>query len=157
MVNFLLPVPLTRYKSLAYQKLAGLPLKDMHRRTHKLLLILLTLALAVAPLRGAWAVPDTSPATATDSSTHCEQMQHGKASDTGMHAGHDTAIESSGPCSQDCSGSCCDGACSACVHATPAIPGTITVLSGTTASTLNTTFSQVFPERPAIPLLHPPA
>ena len=132
----------------------------MRRRTHKLLLILLTMALAVAPLREAWAAPDISSSTTTDGNVHCEQMQHGKRADAamhGLHTGHDTAQEDSGPCSQDCSGSCCDGACSACVHATPAIPGTITVLSGATAGTPNTTFSQVFPERPAIPLLHPPA
>jgi len=133
----------------------------MRRRTHKLFLILLTLALAVAPLRGAWGAADLSPATASEgSTTHCEQMQHGNPADaamTGMHAGHDSATTDSAPCSRDCGGSCCDGACNACVHATPAIPGTITVLSGTTAGTPTSTPSQLYPERPAIPLLQPPA
>ena len=133
----------------------------MKRGPHKLFLILLALALAVAPLRGAWATADTLPAEATDSkASHCEQMQHGNPADIPMHGmqtGQDTPAKGAGPCSHDCSCSCCDTACNACVHATPAIPGTIIVLSGSTAGTPNSTAARVFPERPATPLLHPPA
>ncbi len=133
----------------------------MRTRTHKLLQVLLALALAIAPLRGAWAAPDMTAPAATDSSpAHCEHMQHGKPADNaahGMHAGHNVAMQNSGPCDHDCGGSCCDASCNACVHATPAIPGAIRLLSGSAAETLHTTPSPLFPERPAIPLLHPPA
>jgi hypothetical protein len=152
-----LPRPLTGYKFLAYQYLAGLLFPYMRHRTHRLLLILLTLALAVAPLRGAWAAADISPVTASDGSAHCAQMQHGTPEQADTQTARDTIIKDSGPCTHDCDGSCCDGACNACVHVTPAIPDNTILLSGSTAGTPGTTPPQLFPERPAIPLLHPPA
>lgn len=133
----------------------------MRTRTHKLLQILLALALAVAPLRASLAAADSTPTAATgDNATHCEHMQPGPTADSdshGMHAGHDSALTDSAPCNHDCGGSCCGASCSTCVHATLAIPANLTLLPGSTAGTPSTSFSPLFPERPAIPLLHPPA
>ena len=81
-------------------------------RLQKLLLVLITLALAIAPLRGAWALPDIP---AVDNESHCAQMQHAIPDIVSMVSmSHDN--DAGAPdCKQDCNGSCCDDTCSTCV------------------------------------------
>ena len=96
----------------------------MRRKHQKLVLVLITLALVISPLRGVFAMP-VMPAEDNDS--HCAQMQdHGSPQSqvtdlepTTQDAGHD--------CAQGCAGDCCDGACNTCVHSTVALPGFTTV------------------------------
>jgi hypothetical protein len=109
----------------------------------KLLLVILTLALAIAPLRAAWAIPD-SPATDTES--HCAQMLQ-QESDAGSD--HD--------CKQDCDGACCDDTCNACVHGTSTISSFLTVLPGITGTQHNEIIPVIFTGRTVSPLLRPPA
>lgn len=87
------------------------------------LLLLVAIALALAPLRAALTMPVTN---AAESATHCTHMQ------TGMHAMAHTAGRhsvtpghSSHGCDKDCKGLCCDGACGHCVHAAVALPVTL--------------------------------
>ena len=126
----------------------------MSKRTHKLLMILLSLALAVSPLRATWALPMT---TAVDVDSHCEQMQQdNNAADSSM-AMDDGNTGSGHPCNDDCNGNCCEGACTSCAHATPALSFTALVTPGNYRIFLNNLSSDAFPERMAIPPLRPPA
>jgi len=126
----------------------------MSKPARKLLLILLSLALAVAPLRGAWALPMTATA---DSAPHCAQMPHDM-----NHAGpvmgmHDRNTGSGHPCNNGCNGRCCDGACTACTPATPALAYAAVVIPGAYRFFLNNLSPDTFPERTVIPPLRPPA
>jgi hypothetical protein len=119
----------------------------MDSRMQKLLLVILALALAASPLRGAWAMPDIP---ATDSETHCAQMQHSMQDDVTMGA-------SDPDCKQGCDGSCCDDSCSACVPGTSAISGTLTLAAEVTAAQHNKIIPAAFSGRTVIPPLRPPA
>jgi hypothetical protein len=115
----------------------------MDKRMQKLLLVILTLALAIAPLRAAWSIPD-SPATDTES--HCAQMQQ-QEPDAG----------SAEDCKQGCDGACCDDTCNACVHGTITISGFLTVIPGITGTQHNEITPVIFTGRTVSPLLRPPA
>jgi hypothetical protein len=82
----------------------------MYTRLDKLLLLMVALALAVAPLRGALAFP--AEAVDEKMSSHCASMQHGDAV-TPMHHPDDSA-DSGKSCPDGCSGDCCGMACSSC-------------------------------------------
>jgi hypothetical protein len=124
----------------------------------RLLLLLIALALAVAPLRGALALP--SPASAGDDS-HCAGMQHAMAHDNAgpvMHHEGDTGTPDR-HCQAGCNGDCCDSACNHCAPSAPT-----TALSGEPPLTghandlppgfnLNTRYT----DRAIIPPLRPPA
>ena len=117
----------------------------MGKQTHKLLLLLLTLALAIAPLRGAWAIADIPVA---EIESHCAQldMQH---QDTDTGSAHD--------CKQGCDGACCDDSCNSCVHVSTGISNSLTLTAAKTAPPHDITLPVNFSVRTIIPLLRPPA
>lgn len=115
----------------------------MGRQTQKSILILIMLALAIAPLRGAWAIPD-SPVTDTES--HCAQMQQ-QAPEAGSD--HDR--------NHGCDGSCCDDTCNACVHGTSAISGFTTLIPGINGTPPDESVPVSFTGRTTSPPLRPPA
>jgi hypothetical protein len=117
----------------------------MHTRTHNWLLIIIALALAVAPLRGAWSMP--VPAE-TEKPSHCAQMDM-QQPDTANVSGHIG--------DQDCDGSCCDGACNACAHAASAISDAIIITPEFHDTSRDERFRVSFPERTVVPPLRPPA
>jgi hypothetical protein len=119
---------------------------------HKLILILVALALAAAPLRGTLAWP--APASG-DEESHCASMQH-TAAMPGMHHLDDTAKDGQ-PCKAGCTGDCCDNACNSCVHpATALLDGDLTSASPNHPP-LKNTLSIHYSDRTVIPLLRPPA
>ena len=125
----------------------------MYRRPHTLLLLLLTLAVATAPLRGAWALPDAGvPAAAP----HCADMQ--QAMPQADHSGHhDIHTERTEPCRSGCDGACCDQACGVCLHhSTPGLPLATIVLTDRPAHAGTLPAIDSIPERPPTPPLRPP-
>ena len=110
----------------------------MRTRTRKWFLVIIALALAVAPLRVSWAMSDT-----TDNGSHCAQMQDDIQS-TNL---------SNGCCGKDCSMT----ACNICAHGTTAVTNGLTIPTGTSAPPLNTTSVYRYPEHTITPLLRPPA
>ena len=118
---------------------------------HNLLLLIVTLALATAPLRGAWAIPDI-PATGTES--HCAEMQQAMADMQQPAAGAD---HSDHDCKQGCDGACCDASCSACAAGTSALSSTTAVMPDITGSPQHRIIPVNFYQRTVIPLLQPPA
>ncbi len=122
----------------------------MRRRLHTLLLILVTLSVALAPLRGAWALPDDAGTTATES--HCADMQQMN------HDADPSGKTDSQPhkCKSGCNGSCCDQGCTACLHATAAIPVSVIILRDSPAPTHSLPLAGSFPERHLKPPLRPP-
>ena len=123
---------------------------------HKGLLILMMFALALAPLRAAWAMPTS---TTTDTADHCAQMQSNVQA-TGSGSGHhpqDTDSHSEYPC-YGCCGSDCNAAnCNACAHGTSAISSFISAVTDIPASPLDLDFAYRYPERSLTPPLRPPA
>ncbi|NOR40902.1 MAG: hypothetical protein GQ537_06815 [Gammaproteobacteria bacterium] len=117
----------------------------MGKPTHTLLLLLLTLALAIAPLRGAWAIAEM-PVVEVES--HCAQldMQH---QDSGSGSTHD--------CKQGCDSACCDDSCNSCVHVTSAISNTLVLAPAVTGPPLTLNIPASFTARTIIPLLRPPS
>jgi len=117
----------------------------MQKRFQKFLLIMLALAVAAAPLRSTWALPEI-PATETES--HCAQleMQH---TDSGM--------SESQHCNKDCNGSCCDASCNSCVPAASAISSSLTLIASINANTHDHAIRKEFSGRTVIPPLRPPA
>jgi len=125
----------------------------MRHRLHKLLLILVTLSLAFAPLRGAWALPDAGTA---DTESHCAGMQHDMQQmdhDTG-HGGK--ADNNPHKCKSGCNGSCCDKSCGACLHAAAAIAVSLVVLPDTPVHEHSWPGTDAFSERHLKPPLRPP-
>ena len=102
-------------------------LMAVNTRLRTFLLITLTFALAVAPLRGALAI--ATPATA-DTEPDCAEMTHAmpSADSTTIHH-HDSAqTGKTDDCCQDCDGTCGDSNCIDCVNATTAILDNLPVL-----------------------------
>ena len=126
----------------------------MHTRPHKWFLVMIALALAVAPLRGAWA--SSMPAAAEDTS-HCAQMDMQSVDTAGSTQQQDSAPDTGHNCEQDCSGSCCDAACNACVHAASALSDTVIVTLELHATTRDTMLRVAFLKRTVVPPLRPPA
>jgi len=124
----------------------------MHTRTHKWFLIMIALSLAVAPLRGTWAI--AMPA-GTDAMPHCAMMGM-QPTDT-MAGMHQQDNETGHKCERGCNGACCNGACNACAHAASTILDNIIVTPELNNTPLGTVFLTAFPERTVIPLLRPPA
>jgi hypothetical protein len=128
----------------------------MDKRMQKLLLIFITLALAALPLRGAWSIPNTP---ATDSESHCAQMQHA-SQDTLSMADMQHPQDSTGPdrnCQQGCNGSCCNDTCNTCVHGTSIIFGTLTLLPEIPGQLHDEIIPAAFSGQTVKPLLRPPA
>ena len=125
----------------------------MRRRLHILLLILVTLSVAIAPLRGAWALPDAGTA---NTGSHCAGMQHDMQQMN--HDADPSGKTGSQPhkCKSDCNGSCCDQGCTTCLHATAAIPASVIMLRDSPAHTHSLPLADNFPERHLKPPLRPP-
>ena len=85
------------------------------------LLLLVAIALAVSPLRGAFASPVI--ADAADDAAHCATMPHGAHSMDQRAAMPDSSPQAPDHhCKQGCGGHCCNGSCGTCVHACLAVP-----------------------------------
>jgi len=111
----------------------------------KLVLLLVTLALAIAPLRAALALPVMVVADEPD---HCEQMQEGM---------QDVAVDNQDhSCDQGCGGDCCDGACNTCAHGSIALSGPITITSDNHESHLNSRVAYGVSGRTVHPPFRPP-
>lgn len=117
----------------------------MHTRTRKCFLVMVMLALAVAPLRGAWSMP--MPVEAEDP-PHCAQMDMQQ---------QDAAKTAADACDRDCDGTCCGSACNACVNAASALLNTVNILPALHDTPRDSVFLATFPERTLIPPLRPPA
>ena len=125
----------------------------MRRRLHKLLLILVTLSVACAPLRGAWAMPE---AATPDTESHCAGMQHDmQQMDHDVDPG-DNTDKPSHKCKSGCNGSCCDQGCDACLHATAAIPASAIVLHDIPVHECGLPVANGFTDRHLKPPLRPP-
>jgi len=130
----------------------------MHRHLHNLLLLLVTLSLALAPLRGAWALPE---AVTPDPGSHCTGMQH-DMQQTGQHAGHggNTGGDTDSTphnCKFGCNGSCCDQDCATCLHhGTAAIPANLFLLHDAPVQLCGPAAADNFPQRHLKPPLRPP-
>ena len=109
-------------------------------RTHKWFLVMIALALAIAPLRASWAMPGSDT---TDNAPHCAQMQ-GDIQSTDL---------SNKCCGEDCNMIVCN----ICAHGTTALSSRLTTSTGMSAPPLNTTSIYSYPERTTTPLLRPPA
>lgn len=95
----------------------------MTKRLRTLLLLIITLALACAPLRGALALPAI---VSTDSETHCTEMMHGMpAADNSTQQQATTPDNPAEDCCQQCDVSCADSNCTDCVHSSIAIANSI--------------------------------
>lgn len=126
----------------------------MHTRPHKWFLVMIALALAVAPLRGAWAI--SIPATA-ESAAPCHQMDMPAAGTAADSQQQDSATETGHTCEQGCNGACCDAACNACVHVASALSDTVIITPELHDTPRDTMFRVSFPKRAVIPPLRPPA
>jgi hypothetical protein len=123
----------------------------MNARKQACLVILVTLALAFAPLRAVFPHPAAPGPEAQG--PHCNHLQDAAAAGDMHHgAAHDTAPD----CGQGCSGSCCDGACVHCVHLSVAIPGLHPELlrAGTAVTSLPVPYHR--PGRTTHPPFRPP-
>jgi len=124
------------------------------RRLYKPLLVLITLAVACAPLRGAWALPDAGTA---GTEAHCAGMQH-DMQQMKHHADPGGKTDSKHqPCGSGCDGSCCQLGCNACLHAMAALPASLVGLRDIPpAHEHGQTVADKFPERHLKPPLRPP-
>ena len=124
----------------------------MPQRPNRLMLLIVVLALAMAPLRGTLALP--VPASADDT-PHCADMQQDHAM-PGMHHMDDTA-DTGQPCQSGCEGDCCDNACYSCVHPATALLDDSLPAALAHRPPLKITRSSRFFDRTVIPPLRPPA
>lgn len=123
----------------------------MDKRAHDFMLLLIALAVAISPLRGALAFPSMPD---TGAGAHCAEMQDA------MHATHDmlaqTATDEQQGHDHDCDGECCDGACNACVQGTVACSAPTAVTVDIDASPVSRTPLRSFPGLTVHPPFRPP-
>ena len=98
----------------------------MSKLTYRILLVIVVSALALAPLRGALALPVV---TADADSSHCMQMQHGMHSMDRLAGMPVPVADNSGHDCQGCGGDCCEGTCNDCAHGSVALSSVIAVTS----------------------------
>ena len=97
----------------------------MTTRLRTLLLLIITLALAVAPLRGALALPAVA---SSDTESHCAEMMHSMpAADNNTQQQATTTDSQTEDCCQQCDGTCADSNCADCVHSSIAIANSIAI------------------------------
>ncbi|MEN8108975.1 MAG: hypothetical protein ABFS22_13345, partial [Pseudomonadota bacterium] len=121
---------------------------------HKLLLVVLALALAISPVHG---VPTLPMIDAADDTSHCARMQHDMQT---ANAPANAQLQEDGTghqCEQGCNGGCCSGACSICAHGAFAMSDIVIVTLEFNDTTRTGLFLASFPERTVIPPLRPPA
>ena len=127
-------------------------IRYMNTRSHRFLLFFVALALAVAPLRGAFA---SLAMDAGDPESHCARMLDSAQSGDPMAGMHDQATDNSGH-GQGCGGDCCDGTCNACAHGMIALTAPIPVMTGVLHISLLRTVSRSFTGRTVHPPFRPP-
>ena len=126
----------------------------MNKRIYKILLVIITSALALAPLRGVLALPVIA---AADDTSHCVQIQNGMHSPDQLAEIQDSAADDSGHgCDQGCGGDCCDEACNNCAHGSIALSSVIAVASDIHDNPLNLTVSYDVSGRTVHPPFRPP-
>ena len=126
----------------------------MNKLIYRLLLVVVASALALAPLRGALALPVIAAAADT---SHCAQMQAGMHSPDQLAEIQDlTADDAAHGCDQGCGGNCCDGACNTCVHGSVALSSVIAVTADMHEDALDLTVSPGFSGRTVHPPFRPP-
>ena len=122
---------------------------------NKCLLLLLTLALAVAPMRALWAIPASD---ATDTNDHCAQMQgdtQAAESSASLSSGNvDTGSEHA--CNGCCGSDCTASNCNTCAHGASAIFSLVSASPEVPVSPLNINFVHSYSERIITPPLRPP-
>mgnify|MGYP001828727194 FL=1 len=96
----------------------------MTTRLRTVLLLIITLALACAPLRGALAQPATA---SSDTESHCAGMMHSMPAADSSTQQATTPDNQAEDCCQQCDGSCADSNCSDCVHSSIAIANSIVI------------------------------
>ena len=97
----------------------------MTTRLRTLLLLIITLALAFAPLRGALALPAVA---STDTESHCTEMMHSMpAADSNTQQQATTPDNPAEDCCHQCDGTCADSNCADCVHSSIAIANSIAI------------------------------
>lgn len=126
----------------------------MRKRFEQFLLILLTLALVAAPLRGAVALP--VPAVA-DPVSHCDHMQAGMQAMNHASDRHETgAVRPGQRCDHGCAGDCCHGDCGTCAHMSIALPGITVGLAVRYSNFLTAPVTQHFAGHTTHPPFRPP-
>jgi len=97
----------------------------MTTRLRTLLLLIITLALAFAPLRGALALPAVA---SSDTESHCTEMMHNMpAADSSTQQQAATPDNPTEDCCQQCDGSCAGSNCTDCVHSSVGIANSIDI------------------------------
>ena len=126
----------------------------MSKLTYKILLLIIASAVALSPLRGAFALPVIA---AADDTSHCNQMQNGTHSRDQLAGIQDsTTDDSDHGCDQGCGGDCCDEACNNCAHGSIALSSVIAVASDIHDNPLNLTVSYAVSGRTVHPPFRPP-
>ena len=126
----------------------------MHTQTQQWFLVMIALALAIAPLRGGWA---TSTLANSGSTSHCDQMDMQAAdTQTGMQQ-QVGADEAGDKCKQGCNGSCCDSLCNACTQSPSTLPASVFSTPHLHDTLLDIMVLTSFTKRTVIPPLRPPA
>ncbi len=120
----------------------------MHNRKYKFLLVIVAIALVIAPMRGVLALPMIADA---DNMQHCAQMNMQTTDLLTVMQQQDIAAKNSYICDQDC-----DGACSVCAHAAPTLSDSVSIKPEFHDTPRDTMFLISFPERTVIPPLRPP-
>jgi len=128
----------------------------MKTSIHKGLLVLMMLALAIAPMRALWAMPAD---VTTDMTDHCAQMQGNTQAakpDSSLHS-QGTDAGSDHACNGCCGSDCNAANCNACAHGASAASSIISTSADIPASQLTLSFAYSYPERTISPPLRPPA
>lgn len=127
----------------------------MNTRLRTVLLLVITLALAFAPLRGALAMAAASTA---DSDSHCAEMMHSMPSSDNTSAPQQTVKLDSmtEDCCNQCDGSCADSNCADCVNTTIAISNTASVHPGSLNTPPTLPLLVTFPPGNFAPPFRPP-
>ncbi len=97
----------------------------MTTRLRTVLLLIITLALAFAPLRGALAMPAIA---SSDTESHCAEMMHNMpAADSSTQQQATTPDNPAEDCCHQCDGTCADSNCADCVHSSIAVAYSIAI------------------------------
>jgi len=94
----------------------------------RLLLILVTVALVAAPLRGSFALPVPAAADEAEDCAHLQDGMQGMVHATDRHEAG--AGQPDPGCDPGCAGDCCGGKCGTCAHASIALPGATLAIAG---------------------------
>jgi len=126
----------------------------MRKRMQKFLLVLVAVALAAAPLRGAFAMPVPAAPGEAD---HCARLQAGMTPMDHVASRHETGTgQPDHGCGHGCGGDCCNGKCGTCAHASVALPGATTGAADRYSGFLSVPVVHHFAGRTTHPPFRPP-